>query len=702
MKYRINSNNIDFIDEFNINENQDEYSKKKVFIRASSKKAATVGESLQKLNNLEIKIFNYQEEQNENNYITKIRQSKHFINYIDIDLFLQYIALGKNFYENEDENNNLKEGFCLQYQTFIFPETLINKIISCFNYFYSEYLNKDNNEKKIITRENIEKPKNENDKSDDNDNNNEDDNNENNIDNDRDTNINQQNFVYHRRNAFKLRKSSNTSDNNSKKIPYGLIDFIYSFIRMHIIYNHNELSQEVINKINNFLKQLKDIKEIKDIYKQKIELYEMTLKEYENLKKKFGPISPNNHEREMDKLSSSEEFNSEEEEEKEGEKNKEKEFKKKKNEKNRKNLIKDEKDIKEKNEKINKSDKKDIKKKLFSKDKQIIKMKSSKELTQGKFIEIYEDDFSTKSLNFINIWNKKEEKLKNKENEKLKKVEPYEFDILKYKTLDIASELARVNYALFSKIEVKEFLKGAFNSKDKYRLSPNICQIAKRFNTLSSWVIEEILSYDHAEKRAQILLKFIQICVELKKIGDFADCLSILAGLCNYNIKRLSKTWGHIHSADMANFRGLNIMLSIEDNWKNLRNEIEKRIEDKSFFIPYLGYYTKRLIFLEEMGPYIKKNSSLINIEKIVEVYKTLKDFYQIKRIEYCGYNCTDDIKKDLLVLQCLEASNDDFLAQVSNVLEPKFILSTKKMNIKRRTKTDIYFLNNIKNIDLL
>ena len=338
MKCRINSNNIDFIDEFNINENQDEYSKKKVFIRASSKKAATVGESLQKLNNLEIKIFNYQEEQNENNYITKIRQSKHFLNYIDIDLFLQYIALGKNFYENEEENNNLKEGFCLQYQTFIFPETLINKIISCFNYFYSEYLNKDNNEKEIITRENIEKPKNENDKSDDNDNNNEDSNNENNIDNDKKENINQQNFVYHRRNAFKLRKSSKTNDNNSKKIPYGLIDFIYSFIRMHIIYNHNELSQEVINKINNFLKQLKDIKEIKDIYKQKIELYEMTLKEYENLKKKFGPISPNNHEREMDKLSSSEEFNSEEEEEKEGEKNKEKEFKKKKNEKKKKIL----------------------------------------------------------------------------------------------------------------------------------------------------------------------------------------------------------------------------------------------------------------------------------------------------------------------------------------------------------------------------
>ena len=33
----------------------------------------------------------------------------------------------------------------------------------------------------------------------------------------------------------------------------------------------------------------------------------------------------------------------------------------------------------------------------------------------------------------------------------------YEFDILKYKSLDIASELARIKYSLFSKIKVNEF-----------------------------------------------------------------------------------------------------------------------------------------------------------------------------------------------------------------------------------------------------
>ena len=299
---------------------------------------------------------------------------------------------------------------------------------------------------------------------------------------------------------------------------------------------------------------------------------------------------------------------------------------------------------------------------------------------------------------------KKNSKSKNKnKNEKDEKEKPYEFDILKYKSLDIALELARVNYALFSKIKIKEFLKGAFNGKEKYKKSPYICQIIRRFNTISCWVTEEILAYDHAFLRAKILLKFIRICGVLKKIGDFDDCLSILTGLTCYNISKLHKTWGHISSDEMTNFRALTKLLSFEKNWKNLRIEIDKKIEENSFFIPYLGFYTKRMMYLEEMGPYIKKNTSLINIEKIVEVYKVLKDFYKLLNVKKPKYNCLDEnVKKELIVLQCLEPSNEDFLIQTSNLLEPKFILSNKKLKIKRRTKTDINFLNNINKINII
>ena len=107
--------------------------------------------------------------------------------------------------------------------------------------------------------------------------------------------------------------------------------------------------------------------------------------------------------------------------------------------------------------------------------------------------------------------------------------------------------------------------------------------------------------------------------------------------------------------------------------------EIDKRIEEKLFFIPYLGYYTKRMLYLEEFGPYIKKNTSLMNLEKIIEGYKVLRYFYKINNVKECKFECDENIKKELIILQCLDPSNEDILINTSNLLEPKFDLSSKK-----------------------
>ena len=323
----LHSNNIECKDKINIENNKDDENKNegKVFLRLSSKKSATVGANILTTNNLEIKFFNYQEEQKDNNFITKIKSSKTFLNFIDIDLFLQYIALGKTFYETEEENKNLREGFCLQYQAFIFPETLINKIISCFNYFYSLYLNKDEEE---IIEEKSEDEEEKNITKDLNDD-----------EFDEDENSYERKNIFHRRNAFRMRKRTNSSnfDEYLRKIPFGLIDFLYTFINLHNTYFHNELSHEVISKINEFIKKLFDINEIKEKYEQVLELSEIELKEYEASIKKFEPIEYKNiNEDKIDNLSSSDELSFDAGKEIKEEKNDKKEEIEKKDEKDEK------------------------------------------------------------------------------------------------------------------------------------------------------------------------------------------------------------------------------------------------------------------------------------------------------------------------------------------------------------------------------
>ena len=636
---RLNSSKVvNKFDYHSFNSNEDEVgNNKNTFLRFSNKKSVTL--NLSKENTLEMKLFNYQEEQKDNNFTMKTKLANTFINFIDIDLFLQFIALDKNFFDKEEDNDFLIEGFCLQYQIFMFPENLVDKIISCFDYFYSRYLNKDKEGK----GEN----------------------------------------VTNKKRDFKIRSSF---DDTAKKIPFGLIDFIYTFINLHNTYYHTELSIEVMTKLNDFLKYLIGIKEVRNKYEKKIHLSEKELKEYDDSMKKFASIV---HKASIDETieeANEEKLNSSEDSSDQEEKNKVKLQKKDNN-----NII-----INNKNSNINNYN-------MMNNTRNTLQLKSVKTLNPAKSLNLKIDDNKYGRVETEGDERKKtsdkiivNRKFKNQIEDR-----PYEFDLLNFSIQDIATELTRVNYILYSKIKIKEFLKGAFTGKDKLKSSPHICQIVNRFNKLSYFVIEEILAYDHAEKRAEILLKFIQICALLKNMGNFDDFLSIMTGLTNYNISKLNKTWGHIPSGEVTNFHQMKKILSFEDNWKYLRKEIQKRMDAKSFYIPYLGYYTKRMLFLEEMGPYIKKNTTLINLEKIFEVYKVIKHFYQVKNVKFNG-SIDETVKKELSVLQCLDPSNEDFLVETSNLLEPKFILSNKKLNVKRRTKTDINFMDNANKFNLL
>lgn len=533
-----------------------------------------------KINTLEVKTFSYQEEQKDINFIMKAKSAKTFVNFIDIDLFLQYLALDKNFVDKEDENDNLLEGFSLQYQAFMRPENLINKLISCFNFFYSKYLK---NEPTI-------------------------------------------------------------------KIPFGLIDFLYIFIKMHNTYYQDGLTFDLTTKLNDFVKYLMGITDVKKKYAKLLQLSENELKDYDTWMKKISSHKTTIGEAIEENMNSDEEDSD-----------------------------------------------KDDKIKVNTKNK--AEYKTVRSLNPCKTINFEEN------LGYI----ESESNERKKTSDEIKIVRripelndvPYEFDILKFSDKDIASELTRVNYTLYSKIKIKEFLKGAFNGKDKFKSSPHVCQIVNRFNKLSYFVVEEILSYDHAEKRAEILLKFIKLCDLLKDLGNFDDLLSIMTGLSNNNISKLNKTWGHIPSTDVTNFRQMKKILSFEDNWKYLRKEIQKKIDSKSFYIPYLGYYTKKMLYLEELGPYVKKNTTLINLEKIIEVYKVIKNFYLMKNVKFTC-SISESVKQELRVLQCLDPSNEDFLVETSNLLEPKFILSNKKLKVKRRTKTDINFIDNVNKFNLL
>lgn len=258
------------------------------------------------------------------------------------------------------------------------------------------------------------------------------------------------------------------------------------------------------------------------------------------------------------------------------------------------------------------------------------------------------------------------------------------FDIFDEEEESIAKELTRITYILFNKITYKEFFKARFTKKEKKKTSPNIIEAFERFNNLSFFIIEEVLSYNTKEKRAKAIEKFISIANELKKLNNFNDCMSIIAALNHRIIKGIKKTWKCLSSSTISQFNSIKQFISFEDNYKLLRTQQEDAIKTKQPFLPFLGYYTKKICFLEEQGSYIK-NGSLLNCDKIAEFHIYLEEFFKFKNVSY-----SIERQKDLSVLQCLSPAGEEELEKIATQIEPSFSLNVKGAEEEKRfTSTD-------------
>ena len=508
-----------------------------------------------KIDSLNNPSFIYKKEELDKNIIASSPNKEAIIKYMDIDLALQRIAMEAPIFYNEQMNNYLIEGLCLQHPNFILSEVFINKITSCFNFNYSRYLKSENetpNEEEnartdnyAFSWDNIKIRK------------------------------NKKIFLGSKEEIEKMGNTIDLFQDIEKRIPYGLIYLIIIYIKTYKKFSLSNTYLSIASKIIELLKAGLDIIEIKNQFEKEMNESMAFLKE---------------------------------------------------------------------------------------------KIKSTIEVPiPNKKIPIYKIyNIKTKDKSF--------------------------FDIFLFSSKDIASELTRISSFLFSKITPREFFKGLFTKKDKEKTSPNICKAVERFNTVSFWVIEEILSYDYSSDRAKVIEKFIHIANELRSLHNYNDCMSIISSLGYMIISKLNKSWKKVSSKNMTLLHKLKKVLHFQKNYKIIREEIANCKKNSKPFLPFLGYYTKSICFLEEYGPYVNK-SGLINVDKIAQVELILSEFYEKNEIEY-KFEIKEDIKNKLCILQCLAPKNENELEKEGNHIEPKFILCKKTKN-KRITNTEKKFEEN-------
>lgn len=116
-------------------------------------------------------------------------------------------------------------------------------------------------------------------------------------------------------------------------------------------------------------------------------------------------------------------------------------------------------------------------------------------------------------------------------------------NILDWPALEVARQITLIDFNIFKKIEPKECLNQAWNSKNRETQAPNIAQMIKRFNKLSNWVGSTVVQTTDLDQRIKVVTKFIDITNELKKLNNFNSLFALCSGLGLASVFRLKKTW---------------------------------------------------------------------------------------------------------------------------------------------------------------
>jgi hypothetical protein len=84
------------------------------------------------------------------------------------------------------------------------------------------------------------------------------------------------------------------------------------------------------------------------------------------------------------------------------------------------------------------------------------------------------------------------------------------FNILEWEINEIGEKLISCSKTLINKVQRREIYKGIFLKSKKNETSPNVMENINKFNRLTFFIIQDILSYDFAKDRAKIYENWVK------------------------------------------------------------------------------------------------------------------------------------------------------------------------------------------------
>lgn len=234
---------------------------------------------------------------------------------------------------------------------------------------------------------------------------------------------------------------------------------------------------------------------------------------------------------------------------------------------------------------------------------------------------------------------------------------------------EIADELTRIDWILFSSIRIRDFVRYVSLSttqKEKATSLKNVNRMINHFNHIAKWVANLILLRDKAKHRAQMLEKFMNIAIKLRQLNNYNGLSAVIAGINGIAIHRLAQTRQLVSADVQKRFARTVILMSTHKSHTAYRLAWENSPLPR---IPFIPLHLRDLVNAEEGSKtFVGPNGDRVNWRKFEVLGDVLLPLMKSQGTAYP--NLAKNIVTRELILGCRMPTDDEEIYQRSIELE--------------------------------
>ncbi|KAG9271457.1 rap guanine nucleotide exchange factor 4 isoform X2 [Astyanax mexicanus] len=235
---------------------------------------------------------------------------------------------------------------------------------------------------------------------------------------------------------------------------------------------------------------------------------------------------------------------------------------------------------------------------------------------------------------------------------------------------DLAYQLTMYDWELFNCVHEHELIYHTFGRQHFKKTTANLDLFLRRFNEIQLWVVTEVCLCSALSKRVQLLKKFIKIAAHCKEFRNLNSFFSIIMGLGNPAVSRLSQTWEKLPSKFKKFYGEFENLMDPSRNHRAYRLTVAKLDPP---IIPFMPLLIKDMTFTHEGNKTFI--DSLVNFEKMRMIANT------VRIMRYCrsqpftheapqATKNHQDVRSYIRQISVID--NQRTLSQLSHKLEPR------------------------------